>query len=279
MIDQNKTIYLISDSTGETALTMLRAAMVQFQGCEANIIRSKNVRTEVQVESIIEQANRTRGMIVYTVVSKSLSQKIREDASSKGLQFIDLLGPLLSELDLFFGVSSKNAQGILRVVDDKYYRRIEAIEFTVKHDDGKITEDLDQADIILVGLSRTSKTPLSIFLSHKGWKVANIPIVLETPLPKKLFEVDQRKVIALLINDENLHKIRKTRLEKFGQDPSGQYASLSQISKEIEYASELYKKNRRWPVLNVTSQALEETASEITRIITARMGYPTDVLF
>ncbi len=258
---------------------MVRAGLVQFSHCEANLIRCKNVRSELQVESIILEAEKARALIVYTVVSKPLREKIRQDAVSKGLQCVDLLGPLLTEFDQFFGVSSKDAQGLLRIVDDKYYRRIEAIEYTVKHDDGKLLTDLDQADIILVGLSRTSKTPLSIFLSHKGWKVANIPLVLDTPPPKELYEVDQRKIIALLIDEENLHQIRRTRLEKFGQDPGGEYARLSHISKELEFATALYKKNKRWPVLNVTAQALEETAAEITRIITARLGHPTDVLY
>lgn len=276
---QQGTVFLISDSTGETAITMVRAALVQFRECEPNIVRCKNVRTEVQVESIISQAKEARGIIVYTMASRPLRKKIYEEATQNGLQSIDLLGPLLAEFDRFFGVSSKEEQGILRVVDDKYYKRIEAIEYTVKHDDGKLLTDLDQADIILVGLSRTSKTPLSIFLSHKGWKVANIPLVLGTPLPKELFEVDQRKIVGLLIEEENLQQIRKTRLEKFGQDPGGEYARLSHISKELEFAQELFKKNRRWPVLNVTAQALEETAAEITKIITTRLGRKEEFFF
>jgi regulator of PEP synthase PpsR (kinase-PPPase family) len=164
-------------------------------------------------------------------------------------------------------------------VDDRYYKRIEAIEYTVKHDDGKTFSELEKADIILVGISRTSKTPLSIFLSHKGWKVANIPLVLNTPLPKELFDVDQRKIVGLIIDIESLQRIRKNRLEKFGQDPGGEYASLSHIVKEIEYAHQIFKQNKKWPVFNVTERALEETATEITRIVAARMGWPDSALF
>ena len=193
---------------------------------------------------------------------------------------MDLLGPLLQTLDTYLGVSTTTpTAGLLRVVDEQYYRRIEAIEYTVKHDDGKSLSALDKADIILVGISRTSKTPLSIFLSHKGWKVANIPLVLDTPPPEALFKVDQRKIVGLIIDIDSLQRIRKNRLEKFNQDPGGEYSSLSYIVREIEFAHELFKQNRRWPVFNVTDRALEETATEITRIVAARMGWPDSAMF
>lgn len=273
------TVYIISDGTGETAATMTRAALVQYDQMDINIVRCKNVRTEAQVESIINEAFEKQGIILHTVVSPSMRNKIRELASEKGLLSVDLLGPLLNALDRYFGVHSEGEAGLLRTVDERYYRRVEAIEYTVKHDDGKCLTDLNEADIILVGVSRTSKTPLSIFLSHKGWKVANIPLVLDTPLPKELFEVDQRKIVGLIIDADSLMRIRRNRLEKFNQDPGGEYASLNYIEKEIQYAQEIFRKNRRWPVFNVTERALEETAAEITRIITARMGLPDKMLF
>jgi [pyruvate, water dikinase]-phosphate phosphotransferase / [pyruvate, water dikinase] kinase len=273
-------VFIISDGTGETAVTMIRAALVQYANKDVNLVRFKNVRHEDQLSSIIEQAVEQRALILYTVVSQSLRAKIAQLASSKGLMNIDLLGPLLNSLDLFFGVATTTPQaGLLRTVDDQYFRRIEAIEFTVKHDDGKTMAELDKADIVLVGISRTSKTPLSIFLSHKGWKVANVPIVIGTPLPEQLFQVDQRKVVGLIIDMDSLQRIRRNRLEKFGQDPGGEYASMSHIAKEIDYATDLFKKNRKWPVFNVTERALEETASEITRIVSARMGWPDSALF
>lgn len=274
------TIYIISDGTGETAATMIRAALVQYADKDVQMVRCKNIRTEAQVEPLVEEAFERKGLIVYTVVSLQLRSKIRELASSKGIPCIDLLGPLLSTLDTYFGVNTNQPQaGILRAVDEQYYKRIEAIEYTVKHDDGKTFSELDKADIILVGISRTSKTPLSIFLSHKGWKVANIPLVLNTALPSQLFDIDQRKIVGLIIDIESLQRIRKNRLEKFGQDPGGEYASLSHIAKEIEYAHQIFKQNKRWPVFNVTERALEETATEITRIVAARMGWPESALF
>ena len=272
-------IYVLSDSTGETASTMIRAALVQYSTKEINITRCKNVRTENQAQAVIEECFERRGMLVYTVASPQLRAKIHELASGKGIPYFDLLGPLLGTLDVFFGQHSESHVGALRAVDERYFKRIEAIEYTVKHDDGKTFSELDKADIVLVGISRTSKTPLSIFLSHKGWKVANVPLVLETPLPEELFKIDQRRIVGLIIDIDSLQRIRKSRLEKFGQDPGGEYASMSHISKEIEYAEKIYKQNRRWPVLNVTERALEENASEIVRIIAARLGLPDSVVF
>lgn len=275
------TIYLISDGTGETAATMIRAALVQYADKDVQMVRCKNIRTEQQAEPIIDECFERKGLIVYTVVSAQLRAKIFELANAKAIPTIDLLGPVLQTLDSYFGIQTDQPfqAGLLRAVDDRYYKRIEAIEYTVKHDDGKTFSELDKADIILVGISRTSKTPLSIFLSHKGWKVANIPLVLNQPLPQQLFNVDQRKVVGLIIDIESLQRIRKNRLEKFGQDPGGEYASLSHIVKEIEYAHEIFKQNKKWPVFNVTERALEETATEITRIVAARMGWPESALF
>ncbi len=273
------TVYIISDGTGETASTMTRAALVQYDQMDINIVRCKNVRSEAQVESVINEAFEKQGVIVHTMASPAMRAKIMELSTAKGLQSVDLLGPLLTALDHYFGVRSENEAGLLRTVDERYYRRIEAIEYTVKHDDGKSLAELAQADIVLVGVSRTSKTPLSIFLSHKGWKVANIPLVIDTPLPEELQTVDSRKIVGLIIDVDSLSRIRRNRLEKFNQDPGGEYASMSYIEKEIQYAQDIFRKNRRWPVFNVTERALEETAAEITRIIIARMGLPDKILF
>lgn len=272
-------IYILSDSTGETAATMIRAALVQYPNKDIHIVRSKNVRTESQAEAIVEECFQRRGMLAFTFASKNLRNKLKELSAEKGIPYIDLLDPLLTTLDTFFGVASASQVGALRVVDEQYFKRIEAIEYTVKHDDGKSLNDLEKADIILAGISRTSKTPLSIFLSHKGWKVANIPLVLGVPPPQELFKVDQRRVVGLIIDIESLQRIRKNRLEKFGQDTGGEYASLSHIVAEIEFAEKLFKENKRWPVFNVTERALEETASEIVKLIGARLGLPETALF
>lgn len=272
-------IFIISDGTGETAATMIRAALVQYGDKQVQIIRCKNVRTENQMESLVEDAFQQKAIIVHTMVSTVMRKKLQELASAKALPHVDLMGTLLETLDHYLGAGQNVSQaGLLRMVDERYFKRIEAIEYTVKHDDGKTFADLNGADIILVGISRTSKTPLSIFLSHKGWKVANVPLVLGTPLPEELFKVDQRKIVGLTIGPDSLIRIRRKRLEKFGQDPGGEYASLGHIQNELEYANNLFKQNRKWPVFDVTDRALEETAAEIIRVVASRMDIPFGAL-
>ncbi len=275
MIGSN-TIYILSDGTGETAASMVKAALVQYHDYEVNIVRCKNVRSEAQIETIIDEAAEKKGFIVYTVVSVSLRACLQDLSKKKSVLAVDLIGPLLAGLDQYFEVTSSHPEaGLLRTVNEDYFKRIEAIEFTVKHDDGKEVRYLDQADIVLVGISRTSKTPLSIFLSHKGWKVANIPLVLGVPVPEELFKIDQRKIVGLVIDVEKLSRIRRNRLDKFG-DSAGEYAAVSHIQREIEYSFELFKKNKRWPVFDVTERALEETAAEIIRLVSSRMGIKGD---
>jgi regulator of PEP synthase PpsR (kinase-PPPase family) len=269
------TVFILSDGTGETASTMVRAALVQYSDRDIQIVRCKNVRTEEQLAPLIEDVIEKKGIIVYTMVSPQMRKKIFEMASEKAIPHVDLMGPLLNAFDAYLGENpAAHTAGLLRAVDDSYFKRIEAIEYTVKHDDGKTVRDLDQADIILVGISRTSKTPLSIFLSHKGWKVANVPLVLNVPVPQELFKVDQRRIVGLTIDPSALNRIRKKRLEKFGQDPGGEYANMGHIQRELDFANELFKQNRKWPVFDVTDRALEETAAEIIRVVASRLDIP-----
>ena len=277
MTSPASTIFIISDGTGETASTMIKAAIVQYADREIHIVRCKNIRTPEQLEPIIEDVYARKGLIVFTMVSPQMRRKIVELASEKAIAAVDLMGPLLNAMDAYLGENPQDhTAGLLRAVDDRYFKRIEAIEYTVKHDDGKTLTHLDQADIVLVGISRTSKTPLSIFLSHKGWKVANVPLVLNQKPPDELFKVDQRRIVGLTIDPESLTRIRKKRLEKFGQDPGGEYANMAHIQNEIQFANELYKQNRKWPVFDVTDRALEETAAEIIRVVASRLNIPFD---
>ena len=269
-------IYIVSDGTGETASLMTKAALVQYRDVDASLVRFKNVRTIDQIKSIIDEASHNKGFMVYTIVSVELRSEAQKLAIAHKIPFVDLLGPLLNGLESYFDIHKPMQAGILRAVDEKYFRRIEAIEFTVKHDDGKELRDLESAEIILVGISRTSKTPLSIFLSHKGWKVANIPLVLNVPPPKEIFEVDQRKIIALTIDPDKLSLIRKNRLSKLG-DGTSDYANMKHILEELEFSDELFKQNKKWPVFDVTSRALEETATEIVKIISKRFGIKDDL--
>ena len=280
--ENNSAIYVLSDGTGETAALMLKAALVQFKTEDVKFFRYKNVRNKSQLLSVLDHLPEKKGLIVHTLVSPSLRSLLSLEASKRGFLAVDLMGPVLENLGNLFNKEinpSFSTPGELRTVDEKYFQKIAAIEFTVKYDDGKCLEGLDKADIILVGISRTSKTPLSIFLSYKGLKVANVPLVVGQPVPDELFEIDQKKIVGLKIEIDALQRIRMKRLEKFGQDPHGSYASLGHINKEIQFAEELFAKNKRWPVVNVTDRALEETAAEIARIVSSRLGLKKDFFF
>jgi regulator of PEP synthase PpsR (kinase-PPPase family) len=266
------TVFVLSDGTGETADQMIKAALVQFVRDGLRIVRYKNIRTESQVASVFAEAQREpRALVVHTVVGEELRGVIEKTAQEVGVASVDLLGPLMNRLGAFLPKDPHSQPGLFHQVNEYYFRRIEAIEFTVKHDDGRYADGLDQADLILVGLSRTSKTPLSVYLSYKGWKVANVPVVKGIPLPERLFQTDQRKIVGLIIDAETLSRIRRERLLKMGEDPSGDYAKLENVLEEIDYCKEIFRKNRRWPVFDVTGKALEETAAEIEKAIRASM--------
>lgn len=267
MTDNQLKIFVVSDGTGETADLMIKAALVQYVDDALQIVRYKNIRTEPQVAAIFEEAHATQAIIVYTVVAENIRSFIQKMAVQTQIQAVDLLGPLLGLLSKYLTQVQKGQPGLFHQVNESYFKRIEAIEFTVKHDDGRFPDNLEKSDIILVGLSRTSKTPLSIYLSYKGWKVANVPVVRGIPLPEKLFETDPRKIVGLIIDPKALVRIRRERLIKMGEDPNSSYADPAQVELEIDYCKEIFRKNRRWPVFDVTNKALEETAAEVEKFI------------
>lgn len=268
-------VILISDGTGETAALMVKAAMVQFgEQQEVVLTRYKNIRNEIQLQAIIEEARNEDAMIAYTVVTHSLRDALAKLTREKQIAAVDLLGPLLAGLATHFGHEPIMAAGILHGVNENYFRRIEAMEYTIAHDDGRDLTNLDQADLIILGVSRTSKTPLSMYLSHQGWKVANIPLIQGFDVPKEVYDLDPRKVVALMIDPETLTQIRRARLERLGQKQGGAYANNDKVNEEIEWASEIFRRNRKWPVFNVTGKALEETAAEIVRLMASRRLVP-----
>ena len=274
-------ISVLSDGTGETALAVLKAVLVQYEHEEnVHIFRHRNIRTKDQIESLFEkisQNNKGQNLIVFTLIIPESRKLVKKLCKKYKMQGIDLLEDLIHFFDQSLKSKEKQA-GILRLVNEDYFKRIEAMDFFLKHDDGQLTRDLDLADIILVGVSRTSKTPLSLFLSNKGWKVANIPLVYNIPPPEELFKVNQKKIVALTIQPDYLLKIRKNRLEKFGYSPTrGHYAGKEQVYKEVEAIQVLFHK-QKWPILDVTDIALEETAGEIVRIISKRMKIPMKII-
>jgi hypothetical protein len=269
-----KRVVLVSDGTGETGARMVEAAMVQFAQQEILLTRHQRVREEKQIIALCEEAARGRELIVHTLVSPQLRDLLASMALQAGIPCVDLLGPLLRGLGSYFGYEPRSIAGLLHDVNERYFQRIDAMEYTVQHDDGRDLSDLDKADLILLGISRTSKTPLSIYLSHQGWRVCNIPLIRGFELPRQLLEVDQRRIVGLTIDADDLSRIRRARLGKLGQERGGDYAEPAKVLEELEYASEIFRKNRRWPVFNVTGKALEETAAEIIKLMTSRRLAP-----
>ncbi len=271
---KNPRINVVSDGTGETAASMINAAMVQFPSVKVDYKRFQNVRDERQIEAILEGASTTRDLVAFTIVSPTLRHHMIRLSKRFSIPAIDLMGPLLGALETYFSSEPKLEAGILHDVNETYFKRIEAMEYTIAHDDGRDLRGLDQADLIILGISRTSKTPLSMYLSHQGWKVCNIPIIQGFAIPKEVYEVDQRRVVCLTIDSDVLSTIREARLQRLGQNQGGEYAEPERVQNEVEYANELFSKNRKWSVINVTGKALEETASEIIRLMTSRKLQP-----
>ncbi|HAZ12066.1 MAG: hypothetical protein A2X86_06560 [Bdellovibrionales bacterium GWA2_49_15] len=264
-------IIIISDGTGETATALSRAAMKQFSDKDVYFTRYKNVRTREQIDAIFTEAAIHHDMIVHTIVTPDLREYISDLARTKHVRALDMIGPALTAFSNYFEQEPKAEPGLLHAVNDEYFGRVAAMEFTLNHDDGRNPDSLHLADVILVGISRTSKTPLSLFLSMNGLKVVNVPLVQGTALPKNLFLVDQRKIIGLTIDPEALLEIRRNRLSRLGaQDHAGDYATQSKVMEELEWANNIFKENKRWPVFNVTDKALEEVAADILKLLNMR---------
>lgn len=258
----NQTVFLLSDATGETAENIVTAALTQFRDQEVQINRISNVRTKNQVYEALDAAAAQRALVIYTMVNCELSRLVHDECEALGLTSLDIMTPLLMKCSEFLGASPNETPGLLHSVDEEYFRRVEAVEFTVRNDDGQETRFLNKADIVLVGVSRTSKTPLSIYLAHRGWKVANIPLVSGIDPPKELFEIDHNRVIGLVINPERLVELRASRLRNLGQDPRTAYADFEEVERELKQAKVFFRK-QKWSIVNVTGKAVEETANEV----------------
>jgi regulator of PEP synthase PpsR (kinase-PPPase family) len=268
-----KTVMIISDATGETAERMVRAATLQFS--EAVQVRLfSRVRLEIELEQILEKAAELKALVVFTVVNNEERDLIAKLVEKHSIETVDLMGALISKLALYLGAPPAGVPGLLHMITEDYFRRIEAVEFAVKNDDGAEPRNLPKADLILVGISRTSKTPLSTYLAQKGLKVANVPLVLGVDPPAELEQVDQNKVYGLIIRPESLERIRKARLTHLGMPPDSSYGTRRHIEEELDYSRAVFRAHANWPVIDVTSKAIEETAADILRIYKERLGLP-----
>ena len=263
------TVYILSDSVGETAEQVAKAAASQYNGGKVEVRRIPYVNDEETIRETVAEASETGGIIVYTIITPFLRELVKHLARRAGVPQADIMGPVMNAFDQIMPESPKMEPGLVRKLDSQYFRRVEAIEFAVKYDDGKDPRGLRLADLVLVGVSRTSKTPLSMYLANKQIKVANVPLVPEVQPPDELFEIGREKVVGLTISPDQLFAIRKERLLALGLRHQSSYASLDRILKELEFSEEVMKK-LGCPVFDVTNKAVEETAGRLLELIRRR---------
>jgi len=266
-----KVIYVVSDATGETAERTIRAALSQFGREEVRVQRLCQIHNEEDVRFAMSIAIREPGMVAYTLVDPQLSEMVGRIAEENGLYAVDLLSGLLFSLSQFLEATSLKTPGLLHVIDTEYFKRMEAVNFTVSNDDGQETRYLHKADLVLVGASRSSKTPLAMYLANKGYKVANIPLVKGIDPPEELFQISQDRVVGLLIDPQRLVEIRTSRLINMHQSPRGTYADYEKVLDEINFCKALYRRNPSWIVIDVTNKSVEESSAEILRKMDYRM--------
>jgi regulator of PEP synthase PpsR (kinase-PPPase family) len=257
-------VFVVSDGTGETAERVLKAALAQFVGAAVEIDRRPEVRTEEQVRQVVQEAAQSEGFIVHTLVSDELRDAMVREGRLQNVETIDLMGPLLARLSRQFVVSPSEKPGLFRQLNEEYFRRVETMEFAFHHDDGRRARELSKAEIVLVGVSRTFKTPLSIYLAFQGWFVANVPVVPGIDLPPELFTLPDC-VVGLTIDPVRLTDLRRVREQRLG-GATGDYADLSSVRHEVAYALRLFRE-QQWPIIEVTDKPIEESAAEILALV------------
>ena len=266
-MNEKYNVYLVSDSTGETLDRIFLSLKSQFANFEYEKKEFAFVRTEQQVDKIIKECKAlNNSLILYTIVETKLAKYIANQSGKNNVPCFGILGNLILSFSKLLNQKAIHKPSAQHVLDDDYYRRIEAIQFTMSHDDGKKVDDLANADVILLGVSRTSKTPTSIYLANRGLKTINIPLVLDQKIPKDLLVNKKACIIGLIADPERLADIRRNRVAIMRDHNLKEYTSLEHIRKEIDDSRTLFKKNN-WPVIDVTRRSVEETAASILKII------------
>ena len=268
-----KLIYVVSDSVGETAELVVKAAASQFNGISANtkIKRIPYVEDKGTILEVLTLAKEDNAIVCFTLVVPELREYLIEEANNQGVVYYDIIGPLIDKMEALYGTAAKYEPGRVRKLDDDYFKKVEAIEFAVKYDDGRDPRGILKADIVLIGVSRTSKTPLSQYLAHKRFKVANVPIVPEVEPPEELYKVSPHKCIGLRIMPEKLNNIRKERLKSLGLNDEAFYANIDRIKEELNYFNKVVDKIG-CQVVDVSNKAVEETANIIANFMNNQNG-------
>ena len=256
-------IYVISDSAGETASKLAQASIAQYEDVSITLSRKTFVTEESDLQTALNEAAAENAIVLLTLISVEFLNVALSFCQEQGLFVIDLLSPLVDELARRSDVTPNRVVGAVHSLDQKYFNRMNAMEFAVKYDDGKDPKGFLEADIVLLGVSRTSKTPLSLFLANKNLKVANLPLIPQAHIPKQLWDVDPANIIGLTNDPKILNKIRQERMKAYGLNPDTAYSNIDQINEELKFANDLYEKIGCL-VINVADLSIEETASIIT---------------
>tara|TARA_B100001248_G_C27391956_1_gene462943 strand:- start:2307 stop:3128 length:822 start_codon:yes stop_codon:yes gene_type:complete len=266
-MNQKYNVYLVSDSTGETLDRIFLSLKSQFANFEYVKKEFAFVRTEQQIDKIISECiNLRNSLILYTIVETKLAKYISSQSQKNNVPCFGILGNLILSFSKLLNQKAIHKPSAQHVLDEDYYKRIEAIQFTMSHDDGKKIDDINNADIILLGVSRTSKTPTSIYLANRGYKTINIPLVLNQKIPKDLLLNKKVCIIGLVADPERLADIRRNRVALMNDHKLKDYTDLNYIKKEVDDSKNLFKKNN-WPIIDVTRRSVEETAASILKII------------
>ncbi|PIR34127.1 MAG: phosphoenolpyruvate synthase regulatory protein [Alphaproteobacteria bacterium CG11_big_fil_rev_8_21_14_0_20_44_7] len=255
-------LHLVSDSTGETVSSVSRAALAQFEGVEAEEHVWSMIRTKGQLEKIIEHIREEPGIVFFTIADEGMAEMLKTKCLEIGVPVVPVINRALRELSFYLGMQPSHVQGKQHEMDDDYFERVDIINFALAHDDGQATWELEEADIVIVGVSRTSKSPTTMYLAYRGYKAANVPYVPGCDLPGDISQLKNPIVVGLTISAERLVQIRKSRLASLDHAENTNYTEIETIKQEIDEASRLFRKNK-WPIIDVTRRSVEETAAII----------------
>jgi len=259
-------IHLVSDATGETLNSITRACLVQFEGVTAMEHSWTLIRTTGQMQKVLQGIQQNPGLVLYTIVDDRLRNLLVTSCRDLGVTLVPVLEPVMTSLAAHFGQTAKGLSGRQHAMDQEYFHRIEAMDFALSHDDGLSARNYEDADVILVGVSRSSKTPTCVYLANRGIKAANVPIVPGCPLPAELFETKRALIVGLTKDPGQLVQIRKNRLQMIARDEDSDYVDLNAVREEVIQARRLCTEHG-WPVLDVTRRSIEETAATIIQLL------------
>jgi len=263
-------VFVVSDGTGDTGTSMVRAAMLQFQSAWKLRVFGE-IRRPSEVKRVVASAAEANALVVFSLVERNMVEVLQREAQIQGVVALDLLGPLIAQVAESLHAEPRHQPGLLHGMSEDYFARIDAVEFAVNHDDGANVHTLYDADIVLTGVSRTSKTPLCMYLAQRGYKTGNVPLVPRVEPPRELLELDPLKVFGLLIDPAELMTIRQARLRAIKASPTSDYTNIEAVTEEVEQAKTLCRRNG-WRLVEVTGKAVEENAARLMEFYELRQG-------